>query len=175
MFKGLHTLMVLLLISTMAAPNALAANQVSINDLIDNTMAYNGVEVAVTGEALGEVMERGEYAWVNISDGTNAIGIWLPLEDARKITYFGDYKNIGDTVQITGIFYRSCTEHGGDIDIHLQNLIITQSGHTVEEQLSSVKIIFGIVLLLIMLFFGYLYFRKMKKSSEKNDKPAGLI
>ncbi len=166
MLKGLHTLIVLLLISTMAAPNALVAKQVSINDLIDNTMAYGGTEVTITGEALGEVMERGEYAWVNVNDGTNAIGLWLPLEEAQKITYFGDYKNIGDTVQVVGVFHRSCTEHGGDIDIHAQDITIVQTGYTVERKLSPIKMISGIALLLTMLFFGCIYYKKVKISEN---------
>lgn len=81
-----------------------AEETIGINDLINNAETYDKQTVVVEGEAIGEVLERGDYAWVNINDGTNAIGIWMTETEAKTIETFGDYKHIGDTLKITGVF-----------------------------------------------------------------------
>ena len=90
-----------------------------INGLVENAFELDGKQVTVQGEAIGEVLERGEYSWININDTTNAIGIWAKQSDINQIQHYGDYKHKGDIVRITGEFHRACPEHGGDVDIHL--------------------------------------------------------
>ena len=114
MSKTFKALIVVLFLTVSLPSPVYAADIYGINDLVEHAAALDGTEVTVTEKrAIGEAMERGEYAWVNLSDGTNAIGIWLPLTEAKLITYFGDYKNKGDSVRITGIFNRACADHGG--------------------------------------------------------------
>jgi hypothetical protein len=126
-----------------------AASVIPINDLVEKSMEYDGQTVSIQGEAIGEVLERGEYAWVNISDGGNAIGIWMTLDDAEKIEFFGDYKNIGDTLLITGVFSRNCAEHGGEVDIHCGMLEILSPGHHVPESVPSAKIMITLFLTIL--------------------------
>jgi hypothetical protein len=123
-----------------------AADTVSINRLIDNISSYDKQQVTVEGEAIGEALERGGYAWVNINDTTNAIGIWLTSEDAGKIAVFGDYKHTGDTIRITGTFSRDCKEHGGDVDIHCSRIEIISTGHAVGETIDHEKVIVTVIL-----------------------------
>ncbi|HOU09709.1 MAG TPA: hypothetical protein PL044_03700 [Clostridiales bacterium] len=123
-----------------------AADTVKINDLINKMTYYNGRLVTVEGEAVGETLERGEYAWVNINDGSNAIGIWLTSGDAERISYFGDYKHIGDTVRITGVFSENCSEHGGDVDIHCDRMDIVCKGYVKNEVIPRTKIIAALIL-----------------------------
>lgn len=138
----------------------------SINQLIDNAKIMDGKTVVVQGEAIGEVLERGDYAWVNINDGTNAIGIWLKLEDANKIKVFGDYLNIGDQVKVTGVFNRACVEHGGDMDIHAISTEVVENGYPVKEKVSSQKIMIGIILVVVTLMVAGIYFKIMKKPTS---------
>jgi hypothetical protein len=91
-------------------------------ELIKNSRLYDGKVVAYTGEVIGDVMVRGEYAWVNMNDGTNAIGIWMPLGLASQIQSKGSYKSRGEWLEVVGVFSRSCSQHGGDLDIHAQSL-----------------------------------------------------
>lgn len=137
-----------------------------INTLIENAKELDGKEVTVQGEAIGERMDRGDFTWININDGTNAIGIWLSKSDADKILNYGNYKYKGDTVKITGIFNRACTEHGGEADVHNNSIEIVKLGYQVTEQISSVKIITAIVLAIIALFNLLFYFKfvRMKKT-----------
>ncbi|WP_414150707.1 hypothetical protein ACIZ62_16885 [Acetobacterium carbinolicum] len=49
----------------------LAVDVIELNQLVENAEAMDGKTVTVIGEA----MERGDYAWGNINDGSNAMGI----------------------------------------------------------------------------------------------------
>ena len=113
-------------------------------------------------------MQRGDYSWVNISDGTNAIGIWMETEDARRITDYGNYKQIGDTIEVTGTFYSNCAQHGGDVDIHCTGMRVVSQGHPSSETVSGTKIaVAAILFLLFCVLFG-IYFR-MRKNSDSVD------
>lgn len=110
------------------------------NDMIENGKALDKKEIIIKGEAIGEPMKRGNYTWVNISDGSTAMGIWLKNEDAAKIKIFGDYKHKGDMVEITGIFNRACEEHGGDMDIHSKAVQSVDNGYKVEEVINRKRL-----------------------------------
>ena len=163
MCKAGKTLILTLFCVILYLPEVYAAEPVTINDLIENAQTWDGKEVTITGEAIGEALERGEYTWVNISDGTNAIGLWLPAQDAANISCYGSYNKIGDTVQVTGFFYRACSEHGGDIDIHGSTLEILSKGTVVQEKLALKKVITGVVLLSFALLLLVIYSRVFKE------------
>jgi hypothetical protein len=136
-----------------------AVEVMPINDLIENGRYYDKKTVAVQGEAIGEILEREDYAWVNINDKTNALGIWMPLKEAQKIQYFGDYKHKGDIVRITGTFHRACEEHGGDMDIHASTVEIVSRGNIVERRIASNKVMMSVILTLLTLIVSAIYFK----------------
>lgn len=102
---------------------------VSSNDLVDNASRYDGQVIEYQGEVIGDVMNRGDHAWVNVNDGGRAIGIWLTKNMADQINTRGDYNNIGDTLRIIGTFNRACSQHGGDLDIHANQFNISSYGY----------------------------------------------
>ncbi len=132
------------------------AETVSSADLINKAKDYDGKTVVYQGEVIGEVMARGEYAWVNLNDGKNALGIWMKINLVGQIANAGSYKAIGDTVEVAGVFHRSCLVHGGDLDIHAQSLRLVKSGNRAKEHLSSrrLKIAFGLGTILIILWIS---------------------
>ena len=125
-------------------------------DLINNAKDFDGQIIIYQGEVIGEVMARGEYAWVNLNDGKNALGIWLKKDLVGAIANAGSYKTIGDTVEIAGVFHRSCLDHGGDLDIHAESLRLIKGGNRVKEHLSPrrLKIAFGLGAILIILWIS---------------------
>lgn len=137
-----------------------AESKTTINDLIENAKKLDGKVVTIQGEAIGECMDRGEYSWVNINDGTNAIGLWLETNKAIKISRYGNYKYIGDTIKITGIFHRACTEHGGEADLHVNTLKVVNTGYLVYEKIPLLKII-GAIILVPVAFVFLVIFKKM--------------
>jgi hypothetical protein len=101
---------------------------VSSADLIAKAKDMDGKQVTYSGEVIGDVMKRGDFAWANINDGANAIGVWLTREMAVQVQMTGDFKHSGDLVEVTGKFNRVCVEHGGDMDIHGQALSLKRPG-----------------------------------------------
>lgn len=144
--------------------NVLAAEVIELNQLVENAKAMDGQTVTVTGEAIGEAMERGDHAWVNLNDGTNAMGIWMPLDDAQSIKVFGNYKYHGDQFQVTGVFNRACAQHGGDVDIHSASITVVAAGYAAAEAVPALKIFIGSVLVSLAVLIGLIYLKATKKS-----------
>lgn len=138
----------------------------TINDLVEGAKKLDGQEVTIQGEAIGERMDRGEFSWVNVNDGTNAIGVWIKRSDAKTIAYYGDYKNKGDIVEITGLFNRACKEHGGEADLHNTSLYIVEVGHQVKESISSAKIITTVIITALGMISLMLYVKVFRNRNS---------
>jgi lysyl-tRNA synthetase class II len=159
MHKFIKTLVVLSIIIFSLPATARAEEVTKINDLIENAKDLDGLEVVIQGEAIGESMRRGEYSWININDGSNAIGVWLSSAEIDKIKYYGNYKNIGDIVKIAGNFYRACKEHGGEADFHATSLEVVESGHPVNIAVSIPKSITAAILSILALFLSVVFLK----------------
>jgi hypothetical protein len=123
------------------------AQPISSTELINNAREYDGKSVVYAGEVIGDVMARGDFVWVNINDGENAMGVWLNKEFAGEIQFAGSYHAKGDRVEITGVFHRGCIQHGGDMDIHAQDIRKISPGRPVREELDTSKRNFTFILL----------------------------
>ena len=111
---------------------------VSLEELIENAEEYDGKTVTYQGEAIGDPLNRTDHTWVNISDGNNsAIGVYMTASDASKISMYGAYEIKGDVLIVTGVFHEACSEHGGDLDIHAQNVEIKENGYRMTESWSE--------------------------------------
>ncbi len=142
-----------------------------INDLVNESLSLDHQTVVIEAEVIGEVLERGDMAWINVNDGTNAIGVYLTLEQTTSLQTFGDYGHTGDTVLITGIFERSCIEHGGEMDIHAIEIIITRQGETRIHTISSMKFVLFLMLfssaMMLLYFKRNLFIHKQKHIDEE--------
>ena len=155
-----------LLISFCLLVGVNSTEAVSSTDLIENAKHYDGKTVSFEGEVIGDIMKRGDFAWVNVSDEDNAIGIWISKDLAGKITYTGDYKHIGDYVRVTGIFHRACSFHHGELDIHARELTILREGQYKKEVLDHKKKKIALIFLGVTICLGILrlLISKFKKS-----------
>ena len=99
-------------------------------------------------------MTRGEYAWLSVNDGPNAIGVWINKGLIKDILYTGSYKAKGDLVEIMGKFNRSCVEHGGDLDIHAQSINKISSGSKISHTVNirAIKFAFGLFCMVLLVF-----------------------
>ncbi len=140
----------------------LYAQPASSTGLINNAKQYDGKIVAYEGEVIGDVMVRGEYAWINVNDGQNAIGIWINKSLTKDILYTGSYKSKGDWVEVTGTFQRACIQHGGDLDIHAQAIRKLKAGRETLERLNISKRNQAFVLLGILCLVWILRLLKRK-------------
>jgi hypothetical protein len=130
--------------------------------LVEHPKSYDGLTVTFTGEAIGEVMVRGAYAWIHLNDdayeernveegaklgGYNSgMAVYLPADLTSKVDTYGDYKHEGSIVQITGTFNDACKEHGGDMDIHATSLKVLVPGHVVVDPVLPWKVWLALVL-----------------------------
>jgi hypothetical protein len=143
-------------------PPAVFAQSLSSSELINNAKQYDGKIINYSGEVIGDIMLRRGAAWVNINDGENALGVWVNSGLVKEINFTGSYKTRGDNVEVVGVFHRACTEHGGDLDIHAQNIRKSGSGRVVKERLNSDKLHLSFALLGALLFIWILMLLKRK-------------
>jgi hypothetical protein len=115
------------------------AQSISSSELINNAKLYDGKVVTYEGEVIGDIMVRGEHAWINVNDGQNAIGIWIGRNSTKDIFYTGSHKFKGDWVEVAGLFQRACLQHGGDLDIHAQTIRKIRQGREIIERLNMNK------------------------------------
>jgi hypothetical protein len=122
-------------------------------------------------EAIGEVLERGDHAWININDKSNAIGVYVPITEAQKIAFFGDYAHTGDMLLITGVMHNACKEHGGELDVHAERISIIKAGSPTLRPVPIEKVaLFGLLAIFASLLG--LYFYKVVKPNRRHNQPV---
>ncbi len=131
---------------TLVCPRLQAAQEFSSTELIQRSRELDGQTVTYRGEVVGDVMRRGAFAWLNVNDGSNAVGVWVDSASAGAVERGGSYAWRGDTVLVIGELRRSCREHGGDLDIHAASVRVIKPGHRVTEIISMAKVRFVLIL-----------------------------
>jgi len=145
------------------------AQPLNSNELINQAARYDGKVITYAGEVVGDVMVRGNYAWINVNDSNNAIGIWVDKIKVQDIIYTGNHKARGDWVEITGVFHRACSEHGADLDIHGEAVKKIVPGRPILEEADrekrkiAVTLLGGLCLALILQLFK----KPLKKKSPR--------
>lgn len=144
------------------AADALPKNDPSSTKLVERPSFYNGKKVTFSGEAIGEVMVRGDHAWIHLNDdaymernveegaklgGYNSgMAVWVPAELTKQIDTYGDYKHEGSIVSVEGVFNKACKEHGGDMDIHADIVRVVRAGHDAKDPIHPLKAALAVVL-----------------------------
>ncbi len=160
------------------APHTPPGVEVDSASLVENARLWDGREISFTGEAIGEAMVRGGHAWIhlnddaymwkNIEEGAELGGynsghaVWIPASLAGEVRFFGDYKHEGDVVRVTGRFNAACPQHGGDMDIHADQLMVLRTGHAVEHKVNTSRLALGLLLLVVSLVLLFI-----KKAAER--------
>ena len=142
------TLLFIILVLLLLAPAVALAEEdaVGSNDLIDHAKDYDGKTIVYEGEVVGDILYRGAFAWLAVSDGNNTIGCYVTQADAEQISSVGGYGKTGDKVRISGVFHRACAEHGGDLDIHALTVTVLSAGERVQMPVSRLVSILAIAL-----------------------------
>jgi len=164
MVKTFKTIILICILVFSVSITAMALDYNNFNNLIENSKKIDNNKITLKGEAIGEAMNRGEYSWVNISDGSTAMGIWIETEQARSIKNFGKYSYKGDIVEVSGTFNRACALHGGDMDIHASSIKIINTGGIITIPISNSKKNIAIVLTFITIILGFFYIRFYKSN-----------
>jgi len=137
----------------------------SSTELIEKSKEYDQQTVSYFGEVVGEVMVRGNFAWINVYDGTSAIGVWGAQDLVKEIKFGGSYKYRGDRVEVNGLFNRACRQHGGDLDIHAQEIKIVKPGHEIYRPFNRSRLNLAIILSVIsFVLIGLNIFLKKRRA-----------
>lgn len=125
-------------------------------DLIQHAKQWDQTVVLFKGEAIGDIMPRGEVAWVNIQDSFGVIGVVISKKMIKLITFLGDYHHKGDIIEVEGVFFRSNLELQGELCIEARNIRILGKGHKISRDINPPKrkiafILLGITLFLVIL------------------------
>lgn len=139
-----------------------AGDSTNISDLVEKAKELDGKTLTIKGEAIGEPLNRGSYTWVNIGDGSMALGIWMKKDDANKISIYGNSKYKGDSIKVTGKLNRACKEHGGDMDFHADKVEILKTGYRTNEVINKNRVEAAGILTVISFVLIYVYFTKIK-------------
>ena len=107
------------------------------------------------------ILDRGEYSWINLNDGDNAIGIWCKSSMTAPVKFIGDYKNHGDVLEVEGVFHRACSEHGGELDIHAVRVSVVSPGYPTRERVNTGRINFSIALFICIALAAAVWRRRL--------------
>jgi len=162
MKKIILTASLLILFGLMGLVPAISAQAPTSSELIKYAKQYDSRIITYSGEIIGEVLRQGEFVWLNINDGENALGVWVDAGLVKEVFLAGSYKTRGDRIEITGVFNRACAQHGGELDIHAQSLRKIGSGRIVKEKLNVDKINLSFILLGALLLVWILTLFKHK-------------
>jgi hypothetical protein len=129
----------------------------SSNELIEKSKELNGRRLNYKGELVTAILNRGEYSWMNLNDGSNAIGVWCKSSLLYDVKFAGDYKNRGDTIEVNGILNRACSIHNGELDIHADTIKIVKKGHPFvrvvdPKRVNSAIALFAFTILAVIIF-----------------------
>jgi len=138
---------------------------VSGEELVENANFLDDQIVSFEGEVVGDIMKRGDHAWLNVNDGTRAIGIWAKGNQIKGIKCVGDYFNTGCKIKVIGEFHRACPQHGGDLDIHAEEITLIAKGQPIKHPIAPWKIPVFWTLLVVTLG-THLFFVWLKRRSK---------
>jgi len=125
--------------------------------LTEKARELNGRKLNYSGELITTILDRGEYSWINLNDGSNAIGVWCKSSLLRGIKFAGDYKNRGDRVEVNGTFNRACSIHNGELDIHADTVKIIKHGEFFKraidlKRINSAAALFALTIFTVIIF-----------------------
>ncbi len=148
----------IIVLATLFATNCYAVVW-SSNELIEKAKELNGRKLNYSGELITAILDRGEYSWINLNDGSNAIGVWCKSSLLGGVKFAGGYKSHGDMIEVNGVFNRACSMHNGELDIHANTVKILKHGYLVERTIDT-KSIKSAIILFIALCFTVIVFKK---------------
>jgi len=132
----------------------------SLEEILSKPKEYNGKNVTLEGEVVGEVLGNDQGGWINILDKGHNIGVFSSSKEIfLLIEHWGSYKEKGDIIRIEGMFYEDCPQHHTS-DIHLESFKVVKPGFRKEEIVSSDKKKIAMGLFVICLIVNLIYLIK---------------
>ncbi|HZD24598.1 MAG TPA: hypothetical protein VE569_14530 [Acidimicrobiia bacterium] len=143
---------------------ALAAEDVTVAEIVEMSAELGGVEVTVEGELIGDYGFRGDgWMWTQLNGdvyvdqpvpdggapvgGNTGIGIRMPTNLGEGLDPPGGYRHRGPVVRVTGVWKYHDPERQGESYLEVQSLTVVESGRELGESANWTVIIVGALLL----------------------------
>lgn len=164
MIRGLLAVVVALVAM---APPASATDEVPVVVLITDSAAFDGAEVAVRGEVIGDFQRRADGVWVQLNgdayvdaplrDGGEPVGsnvgvaVRIPTAvfDGLGVATPGGYRMRGPVVLITGEWRHHDEARGGESYLQAVSAEVLESERPLDEEPAWWAAIIGMILLVI--------------------------
>lgn len=147
----------------MPAP-ALAAEEVSVEELVEQAADLAGERVTVEGELVGDYGFRGDgwmwtqlngdvYAHEPIREGgsplgaNTGIGIRMPIELAEGLDPPGRYRSRGPVILATGMWKYHDPERQGESFLEVEYLVLIEPGRILNEDADWTVVVSGALLI----------------------------
>ncbi|MDD4028956.1 MAG: hypothetical protein PHI40_00590 [Caldisericia bacterium] len=142
----------------------------NVAELITFPSLYDEKEILFHGEAIGQIMRRGEYCWLNVKDTDgNSLGCWMPVHFSEGIVHLGKYRIQGDLLLLKGIFHSAREDHGGETELEVNDIVLLEKGKRIPPEEVSYPFVYSIFILVlgILAFMVYQHhFEKKKQHSS---------
>jgi len=157
-----------LLLSTAAfvvvASPAQASEEVTVSQLVTESVELSGVLVIVEGELVGDYGFRDDGSmWTQLNGDTYAqvpllqserpaganvgVGIRVPAELAENLDPPGGYRNRGPLVRVTGTWVHHSDDRQGESFLRVESLEILEGGIPLHESADVWTIAVGLILI----------------------------
>lgn len=149
----------------------LAAQSITCQQLINEAVLWDGKTVTIDGEVVGDVLKVGGFEWLNVNDGTNALGVWADIKDVDGMEIVpGNYSVKGTSLEVEGIFNRTCSLHSGETDIHLVNVKVVGEHKEVEHAVDRDRLLYAAILSVLAAVLTWVVASRRKSSGRTKSK-----
>ena len=149
-WAGLLPLLTVLMLLLFGIPGAFAAQVVPVSDLLVDGERFDGNEITIEGELVGDYGFRHDgYMWTQLNDDSYArdalvdggpraganvgVGIRMPTALGEGLAPVGGYRLEGPLVQATGVWRYHDPERGGETYLDVSALTTIEDGRRLEE------------------------------------------
>lgn len=162
--RALELLLTTAALVVVASP-AQASEEVTVSQLVAESVELSGVVVIVEGELVGDYGFRDDasmwtqlngdsYAQVPLlqsgrpAGGNIGVGIRMPAELAEDLDPPGGYRNRGPLVRVTGTWVHHSDDRQGESFLRVESLEILEVGIPLHESTNVWTVAVGLVLIL---------------------------
>ncbi|MCL1593919.1 MAG: hypothetical protein M3132_06160 [Actinomycetia bacterium] len=167
-------LLFVFLVVVVAPATAVAVHS---DDLLENGAMYDGQEIVIVGELIGDFgFRRDGWMWTQLNDDSYAeapvveggaltgpnsgIAVRMPTEMGRPLDAPGRYRTVGPVVEATGIWKYHDASRAGETFLEVTSIRVVQPGRRLSEHPNGAAYGAGVVLLLLSGLLGRQYIHK---------------
>lgn len=144
----------------------LAAQEISVSEVIDGAAELDGEVISVRGELVGDFGRRDDgWTWTQLNgdgyvdapireggipQGSNTgIGVRIPTRFMADLGPPGGYRYRGPIVRVEGEWRYHDPERQGESYLQVESLVVVEPGYTLTEKVDWLPAVFGVALLAI--------------------------